>query len=437
VLFGILTIEPDKTGTIKMQMKNINKKSTSLSGVCLIMLTVLFSVSAAHAGNTWQVDKSYGSGLCNGDNRRCNNLKEAVATAESGDKINVNNYRYDGEYDIFIENKNLEIIGAGQPQISGTGTMVDERSGTWLDANNIGRVFRIKNSIVSISGMWITGGSRGVGDNGGAVLIEGADSKVTFRNVKITGNTGSAVNGGAIYNDAGTLNLSNTYIVGIIGRTNHRDGGNGGGLYNKGGEVFIADSVFQSCDIGHAGNGNMFGIAQNRRGFEGGNGGAIYNNASGTIIITSSEIVNNKAGNGGEGGGENIANSSHPGGTGGDGGGIYNEGSMFISDTTIAGNAGGLGGQGGDGSTSPDMGNYGGGGGGIFNNGELTLVNSTVSSNATGKGGDGGESRFAKGGKGGDGGAGGGIYNSKTLEMTNVTVSANTTGAGGSGGWAA
>src|SRR5688572_29599299 len=120
-------------------MKNTNKKPTLLSGFCFILLTVLFSVSAAHAGNTWQVDKTYGNGLCNGDNRRCVSLKEAVAAAEDGDKIKITAARYDGEYDILIENKDLIIEGAGQPQIIDMGpplygTMLDETSGTQINA---------------------------------------------------------------------------------------------------------------------------------------------------------------------------------------------------------------------------------------------------------------------------------------------------------------
>ncbi len=426
-------------------MKNINKKTTLISGFCLIMLTVLFSVSQAHAGDTWQVDKTYSSGLCNTDSFDCKSLKEAVAAAGSGDTIRITANRYDAEYDILIENKNLEIIGAGQPRIislgPGNGTMVDETSGTQIYAYEIcptcspltllGRVFRIKNSRVTISGMWITGDSRG--GNGGAVLIEGGN--VEFRNVKITGYTGSAANGGAIYNDGGILNLRNTYIIGRVGRTDNRDGGNGGGLYNNGGTVTIADSVFQSCDIGFAGSGSMPGTDPNRKGFEGGNGGAIYNNASGTITITSSEILNNKAGIGGAGGRGSVGGvgAGYSGGTGGEGGGIHNEGSMTITGTTIAGNAGGKGGSGGSSTTSPGTGGYGGFGGGIFNNGNLTVVNSTVSSNASGAGGSGGGGDSV-GGNGGDGSAGGGICNLKTLNMTNVTVSANTTGAGGIAG---
>jgi hypothetical protein len=435
-------------------MKNTNKKSISISGICFVLLAVLFSVGAARAGNTWEVDKTRNSGLCNGDNRVCTSLKEAVAAAESGDKITISGGRYDGEYDILIENKNLQIIGAGQPRFVALGpplggSDVSYTNGTAIYALNslvcptcskftdLGRVFKIKNSIVTISNMWIGGGNSG---NGGAVLIEGSTSKVTFRNVKITGDTVAGASGGAIYNDGGTLNLNNSYITGSAGSFDHqnvnRDAGSGGGLYNKGGKVIISESMFQYCNIWAAGDGNMPGTTPNRNGFNAGNGGAVYNDAAGEVIILRSDFLSNKAGDGGLGG-NGAALDTGPGflgSGGGSGGGIHNEGYMFISDTSILGNASGKGGGGGYSTTDPAVGAAGGLGGGIFNNGSLNLVNSTVSSNAAGEGGSGGSSGYANGDNGGPGGSAGGIYNLKTLEMTNVTVSANTTGAGGSGG---
>ncbi len=435
-------------------MKNTNKKFISISGFCLILLTVLFSVSAAHAGNTWQVDKTFSVAPCNGDSRVCTSLKAAVAAAESGDKITISGGRYDGEYDILIENKNLEIIGAGQPRFVALGpplggSDVSYTNGTAIYALNslvcptcskytdLGRVFHIKNSTVSVSNMWIGGGNSG---NGGAVLIEGSASKVTFRNVKITGDTVAGASGGAIYNDGGTLNLNNAYITGSNGSFDHqnvnRDAGSGGGLYNKGGKVIIADSVFQSCYIWTGGDGNMPGTTPNRRGFSAGNGGAVYNDAAGEVFILRSDFLNNEAGAGGFGGNGAVFNTGagFNGATGGTGGAIHNEGSMYIGDSSIAFNKSGAGGAGGFSTSNPAPGAAGGLGGGIFNNGNLNLVNSTVSSNKAGAGGRGGSSDTANGDNGGPGGWGGGIYNAKTLEMTNVTVSANTPGGGGEGG---
>jgi hypothetical protein len=87
------------------------------------------------------------------------------------------------------------------------------------------------------------------------------------------------------------------------------------------------------------------------------------------------------------------------GNSGTDGGGIGNEGSLKVKDSTISGNnAVGL-------------------GGGIFSSGTLTVSDSTVSDNASA------------------GTAGGGIYSTGTLTVSNSTVSGNSaSGSGASGG---
>jgi uncharacterized repeat protein (TIGR01451 family)/CSLREA domain-containing protein len=152
---------------------------------------------------------------------------------------------------------------------------------------------------------------------------------------------------------------------------------------------------------------------------DGGPGGGIYNN--GMLTITNSTLSSNTTGHGGD------AGLIGWGGDGGAGGGIYNSGTLTITNSTLSSNTTG---HGGVGSGFPSRGGDGGAGGGIYNGGTLTITNSTLSSNTTGDGGD-SSGDFESGG--GDGGAGGGIYNSGTLTVVNSTVSINTTGHGGSG----
>jgi hypothetical protein len=86
-----------------------------------------------------------------------------------------------------------------------------------------------------------------------------------------------------------------------------------------------------------------------------------------------------------------------------DGGGIYNSGTLILSNSTISGN-----------SASSR-------GGGIYNSGTLSLTNSTVSGNSV-SGNDGGNpARFQ----------GGGIFNNAALTLTNSTISDNSAGTGG------
>jgi hypothetical protein len=80
----------------------------------------------------------------------------------------------------------------------------------------------------------------------------------------------------------------------------------------------------------------------------------------------------------------------------GPGGGIYNDGTLTLVNSTVSGNQA-----------------YDGFGGGIYNGGTLTLVNSTASGNSA------------------QNGFGGGIYNGSTLTLVNSTVSGNLAFSGG------
>jgi len=115
-------------------------------------------------------------------------------------------------------------------------------------------------------------------------------------------------------------------------------------------------------------------------------------------------------------GGFTIAKGGSPGNEGG--GGIYNHGTLKLTNSTVSGNT-----------------EYSGGGGGIDNHGTLTLTNSTVSDNlAASNGGginnrrDGGVTTLINSTVSGNTGEyyGGGINNVGTLTLTSSTVSGNT-----------
>ena len=133
------------------------------------------------------------------------------------------------------------------------------------------------------------------------------------------------------------------------------------------------------------------------------------------------------------------------------GGGIDNAGSLTLSGDVVTGNSTGAGeeprcpigsgfGPCGDDGAPGGAGGY---GGGIFNTGSLTITNSTISNNHTGGGGfaDPGISATSTnaaggGGDGGVAGNGGGVYSTTTgsLQVTGSTITGNTTGTGGAGG---
>jgi hypothetical protein len=157
-------------------------------------------------------------------------------------------------------------------------------------------------------------------------------------------------------------------------------------------------------------------------------GGGIYN--AGTLTLSNCVVGFNVAGDGSGGG-------SNP---GANGGGIFNSGSLTVVACTFRSNSAGTGGPGN--SLSPfghslTPGGVGGNGGGIFNSGSLTLISSTFNDNSGGTGGrGGGTSVGGSGASGGTGGNGGGIFNAGLLNCTSGTFSGNHSGLGGPGGLA-
>jgi len=145
-------------------------------------------------------------------------------------------------------------------------------------------------------------------------------------------------------------------------------------------------------------------------------GGGIWNN--GTLTISNLAVSGNLAGSGG-------SNAGALAGNGGYGGGVYNSGTLTVVNSTISGNRAGDGGNGGNTGTGGVCGN----GGGILNAGTLTVINSTISGNLAGHGGNAGS-----GGVAGNGGNGGGLSSTGPASIFNSTISGNQAGTGGSAG---
>jgi predicted outer membrane repeat protein len=264
-----------------------------------------------------------------------------------------------GDLDI-CDKGNVSIIGAG-------------RDTTIIDASGLDRVFHVfAGHSLSITGVTLTGGvSRIVpgsareedalgggaifndgqltladstltnntarGSNtaisgGGAIWSRGPSSSVTIIDSILSGNSADS-DGGAIYMDSGTLNISDSVLSG-------NTAGSGGGIYNRAGTLTFNNSTL---------SGNSVPTGQ-----LGGYGGGIVN--AGTAIITNSTLLGNTASRGGA---------------------IRNPGTLTVSNSTISGN-----------STS-GVHLLERGGGGIYNNGELTMTNSTVSRNSATNGGAG------------------------------------------------
>jgi CSLREA domain-containing protein len=288
--------------------------------------------------------------------------------------------------------------------ISGAGA-----ASTTVDANGIDRVFDIHaNSTATIEGVTITGGRAPDGADGAnaAAAGSGADS--------VGGDAApQASGGGGVYNQ-GTLTLRDDVVSANIAGT----GGNGG-AGGPGGA-----GVRPECGDGGTGGSSIGG-----HGGLGGVGGGVF--SIGTLAIVASQILDNRAGDGGRGG------DSGAGGAGGLAGGLGTRGGAGGA------SAGGSGGGGGPGGGVEALG------------GTLTLTDCVISANRTGAGGDAGaagtagagaaESGTVHGGVGGasgfsslfagagPGGEGGGVDAEVPTKVTGCTISANATANGGSG----
>jgi hypothetical protein len=133
----------------------------------------------------------------------------------------------------------------------------------------------------------------------------------------LTISNGHGAQGGGIFNNGGALSIANSTFS-----SNTVSGGTGGGIFNNGGTVRISNSTF---------SGNTAG-----------QGGGIYNN-SGTVNITNSTFSTNSATSTGgaifnNNGTVSIANSTLSANSATQGGGIYNLKTLQLGGTILAGN---------------------------------------------------------------------------------------------------
>jgi hypothetical protein len=160
-------------------------------------------------------------------------------------------------------------------------------------------------------------------------------------------------------------------------------------------------------------NLDILGPGPTNLAISGNNASRVFNIASGAIVnLSDLTICNGHARDGTAG-----TNATTPGSPGDVGGGIYNAGTLTLTNCVITRCRSG---QGGAGFSYQQFiqtpgcsdGGPGGNGGGIYNAGEVTLAACTLSYNTKGSGGSGGDPRLGMypGGAGGSGGDGAGIY---------------------------
>ena len=217
------------------------------------------------------------------------------------------------------------------------------------------------------------------------ILDVGSGKQVKLTRVAITGGTAKAGDNGSSTNPDAT------------------NGGNGGGLrIGDGANVTIDQAAFTGNFTQSGGNGatpasSIPRVTGGDAG-NGGDGGAIYIGTGANVTINRTTIAGNgtgDAGSAGSGQGQNADGGA--GGDGGNGGGIYNKGTLTVTNSTIFNNTLGGGKNGGPGVNGGAQGaaGLGGSGGGIANaqdtgsgvtdQGSASLTNSIVAGNSSGQ----------------------------------------------------
>ncbi|MEZ5374190.1 MAG: CSLREA domain-containing protein [Microthrixaceae bacterium] len=246
-----------------------------------------------------------------------------------------------------------------------TDDLVLEGRGATIDATGLGdRVFDVHGSgSLQARDLTVTGGSAVSTESGGAFR---SSTSLWMHHVTATGNevTGAGASGGAIFNNGGTLVVTNSELS---SNTAVRAGG---AVEANAGTTMIEQSS----------------LTDNFAGSSPGNGGAFHLTGAGTVAVNRSNVDDNTAAS--------------------EGGGLWNSagGTMTVAGTTLTGNiANGVAADNGGGALFNDGGTLtvntstvsenaadqgSGSGGGVFNNaGSLTVRNSTLTQNSSARAG--------------------------------------------------
>jgi hypothetical protein len=326
-------------------------------------------------------------------------LRDAVATA-NGDANG-------GQSDTIIFatglNGQTTTLSQGLLELSGKNgatpavVTIDGGSQVTVDGNNASAIFQVDSGVqAGLTGLTL---QRGSAAHGGAVNNAGtlavANSTLRFNSVGATGR------GAALYN-TGVLTVTDATLSSNFAFGFNSHGSNGGAIYNQGGTLMVTRATLSANTAGY------------------GDGGGLYNDL-GTVTLNNTTLSGNSATNAGTGGGifntgTLTVNSSalnfnstelFP------GGGISNAGTLTVNNSTLNSNSGSQ-------------------GGGIYNTGTVTVNNSTLESNVANQAGGiytSGTATLTDTTLGGN--FGGGIFHTSgstsavTLTLRNCTVSDN------------
>ena len=347
-----------------ISLSNYIKRGTVLCLTGLLIVLMIIPSQGARAASTRTVNTLVDGwdGIC--DTTNCT-LNEAFSLSSSGDTV------------VFDASLSGTITVSTTLYLVGTSLTINGSPNVIISGGNARQVFNIQSGAnLTLNGLTIQDGHN---DMGGAINVSHSTLNLTYST--IIGSTAS-YNGGAIYNDSGTVNVTGSAL-----QDNTSNAIGGGAIYNISGTVNVTNSTLQG-NYANTGSGNGYG-------------GGIYSD-QGTLTVTNSAFENNTAESAGGAiynleGTVMVINSTFTGNTAtntswGNGGGIWNYGPLTVTNSTLQGNS---------------AGQY---GGGISNYAALTLTNSTLAENSAVTN------------------QGGGINNGWQMDYANTIIANNTGG---------
>ncbi len=266
-------------------------------------------------------------------------VSQANADASAGQSDTI---EFSGVTTITLSQGQLELSG----QNSGTPAtiIIDGGGQVTLDGDNT-RIFQVDSGVqATLTGLTIQDGNAGQYGDGGAIYNENGSLTVSYCTLS-SNQTGEDGAGGAIYNDSGSLTVSYSTLSSNQTDSNQSGpSGAGGAIYNQYGSVTVSYSTLSSNESGEAGGifdqGTLIVNNSTLQSNSSSDCGGI-DVSSGGLTLSNSTLADNSASfNGGgiffwdpiEGGTATISNSVFTGNsaTGDSGGAIYVDGFSVV-----------------------------------------------------------------------------------------------------------
>ena len=315
----------------------MKKSKISILFLFLVMILAISAVSAADTNDTSDsavqaVDEAPIEEVASED-------VDAVAATDNTDVLAADGDGNFTELQNSIDSSGTVIMSKDYTRVEGESTLSITKDVTLLgnnqkiDGNNLGGIFNVNSGCtLTLMGVTLINGNA---ENGGAIYNNGGT--LTIVNSNFLNNTATK-SGGAIYNDGGSMTVTGSTFDGNDLTDRSVNGYGGAAIYTKNGDVLISTSTISNNlkDIVHrGGTGAYTGDLSN----------AAVSNRNGALTVTDSIFENNSGSYGGailsDGDASNliVSGSTFNNNFAFNGGAIYcPDGNYYISESNFTGN---------------------------------------------------------------------------------------------------